>query len=119
MTPASGVRVGVDSEEGDQSFLGKFPPQPSHTATQRASLFDDILSDVHNADTFHDRCFPYDASLQLNRMVAQTARLPVGGTFTQLSCMTSELKTKSMPPFRLHIFCPNSAVQAKVKLFSP
>ena len=83
MTPASGVRVGVDSEEGDQSFLGEFPPQPSHTATQRASLFDDILSDVHVADAFHDRCFPYDASPQLNRMVAQTARLPVGGTFTQ------------------------------------
>ena len=43
MTPASGVRVGVDSEEGDQSFLGEFPPQPSHTATQRSSVFHGIL----------------------------------------------------------------------------
>ena len=83
MTPASGVRVGVDSEEGDQSFLGEFPPQPSHTATQRSSLFHDILSDVHVTDAFHDRCFPYDASPQLNRMGAQTARFPVGDTFTQ------------------------------------
>ena len=87
-----------------------------HTAIQRASLFHDILSDVHVADAFHDRCFPYDASPQLNRMGAQTARLPVGGTFTQAVC---PLKTKSMPPVRLHIFCPNSTVQAKVKLFSP
>ena len=62
MTPASGVCVGVDSEEGGQSFLGEFPPQPSHTATPRASLFHDILSDVHIADAFHDRCFPYGAS---------------------------------------------------------